>query len=179
MSVVEHCHDAALGQNPMAGGEGQCVLIAARTVDRAIDRHHSGKLQEWPQWGDLEQGRFSQKARIPAECGHQEETVNKSVSVIGHDNNGSGCRKVLGGLHLNPSKEDMNEQPSETSHSPVRHSPHERDAMWRDRLCRGIYEIVRISAPLSVFISVRELLALLTTPKFEPLTTAACGLLKR
>lgn len=151
----------------------------ARTVDRTIDRHRSGKLQEWPEWGDLEQGRFSGKTRIAAERRHQEETVYRCVSVIGHDDNGSRWRKVLRVLHLDPSKEDMNEQPSETSHYPVRHPTHACDAMWRDPLCRGTYEIVRISAPLSVFISVRELLALLTTQRFEPLTTAACGLLKR
>ena len=39
--------------------------------------------------------------------------------------------------------------------------------------------MVRMSAPLSAFISVRELLALFTTQRFDPLTTAACGLLKR
>jgi hypothetical protein len=83
-------------------------------------------VQKRPQREDPEQGGLPQETGVPTQRGDEHEPVHEAVGVVGDEHRGHTRDDRLAVVDLDPSEEDVDQQPAQGSHDAVGDPAHGR-----------------------------------------------------
>jgi len=112
----EESHEGPAGEQPPTGPEGVVVGGRGLPVGGPVDGDHPGQLEEGPEEWDPEEGRLPEEA---GQGGHEEQGVDETVDVVGHEDGGTVDRELPEALDLDPAEEDPDEDPGQPPHRPL------------------------------------------------------------
>ena len=128
----EHGHHPALLSSAWLMAKADTLWSPASASIVRYTGMTPAKLQERPQRRDLEERRLAEEARVAAQRRHQEQAVDQSVGVVGHQDDWSRGRQTVAPFDLNAAEEN----PDQEGPAPTRSLTSQQTAAsagWCDR----------------------------------------------